>query len=165
MKILSTSDAFSEFISSLKTGEIFGYSRSFKPEWVIEQALQCGVKATPPAKNTPERKQYGDYVLKMRATYPVHKSARLDIDSARYVTEIAKRPRKCTGYGRVAHLIPQHSTCVVESVPDTLPSGKLIYKKNNYCVECARARLQKISKRIELFISSTIASLIDNIKD
>ena len=147
MKILSNQDVLSRFFGSLQVGEIFGYSQAFKKDWVIDQAAGLGVKVSAPAKTTTEHKQYGDYVLKVRAVYPALTRVTLSLNEASYTTEIAKRPRACQG----GHAIPQGSVCMIETLPDTLPDGRHISKKRNYCVTCGRAKLQAISNRVQSF--------------
>ena len=150
MKILSKQDVLPKFFWSLKVGEIFGFSQAFKRDWVIDRAAGLGIRVTPPAKTTPEYKQYGDYVLKVRTVYPVLTPVRLNFSEVSYHAEIAKRPRKCN---ETPHIIPIGSACMVETVPDVLPDGKRITRKANYCMPCARIKLQRISNKVNTFLT------------
>ena len=97
MKILSKTDSPAKFFQSLKVGEIFGFSQAFKRDDVMGMSLHHGLRVTPPSKLTPERKQYGDYVLKVRG----------------------KRTLKCqSGYLGV-HTIPKDSAYTVETISGT----------------------------------------------
>jgi hypothetical protein len=150
MKILSKIDDLSKFFSSLSEGDIFGFSSSFTQAAVIYQAARHGLKVTPPAKTTPERKQFGEYVLKVRSIYKKEETSRIGLEDISYRTETAKGTRTCKDNKK--HTIQKGVYCVVEVTPDILPNGNKIYKEKTYCLNCGVARLRAISRRLNMYV-------------
>jgi hypothetical protein len=127
----------------LKVGEIFGFSQQFKRDDVMGMSLHHGLRVTPPSKLTPERKQYGDYVLKVRGKYPAWDYLG-QASCGEYKAGIAKRTLKCqSGYLGV-HTIPKDSAYAVETISGT---------DKNYCVECITRKLTAHVKHIQYFLN------------
>jgi hypothetical protein len=162
MKVLSTSDDPYKFLKSLRLGETFGFSQAFLQGEVLRIANRCGLLVSPPAKTTPERKQYGDYVLKVRSicapqeTHP----KRLSFRDVAYITETSKAPRKCKSRSHGPTPIPAGSVCVIESVADRLPDGKRITKHTCFCAVCGVRRLKLIQKDVQVFIDSVVRDFV-----
>jgi hypothetical protein len=143
MRILSRIDSPVKFFQSLKVGEIFGFSQQFKRDDVMGLSLHHGIRVTPPSKLTPERKQYGDYVLKVRGNYPSWDCMR-QAPCGEYKAVVTKRALKCQSNRVGDHTIPKNSIYVVRS---------LLGKDKNYCVECATLELRAHVKHIEYFLN------------
>jgi hypothetical protein len=162
MKVLSTKDDQKKFFESLQEGEIFGFSQAFRQVQVVSIAHRYWTKVTSPAKTTPERKQYGDYVLKVRSicapqeTHP----KRLSFRDVAYITETSKAPRKCKSRSHGPTPIPAGSVCVIESVADRLPDGKRITKHTCFCAVCGVRRLKLIQKDVQVFIDSVVRDYV-----
>lgn len=155
MKVLSTEDNLSSFFGSLKVGEIFGFSQAFSPCDVINYASTHRLRVTPPAKTTTEYKQYGKYVLKVRAILHQSENARIGFESVYYMAEVAKRPRTCKGC-KTPHTISQGHMSVIKSVQSYLPDGKRITRHTCYCVPGAMSELQKIATRVQMFLGKIV---------
>ena len=67
MKLITANTPIYSFLQELKVGEIFGFSARFKKEAIIGWADDLGISVAPPGVKTPERKQYGDYVMRVRS--------------------------------------------------------------------------------------------------
>jgi hypothetical protein len=150
MKLITSSTPILKVLQNLQVGEIFGFSAHFKQQQIIDWADEQGIKTSAPNKKTPERIQYGDYVLKVRSIgFP--KIKRLNTSAVSYVVERALAERKCPGYRKDSHAIVKGQICVVESTPKTLGSGATVYEKHSYCLECSKARIAAELKKLNAF--------------
>jgi len=150
MRLITKSTPLLSALQNLQVGEIFGFSAHFTQQQVIDWAAERGIKTSAPNKKTPERIQFGDYVLKVRSI-GLPKIKRIHITEISYAIERALAERKCPGHKRDSHAIAKGQSCVLESSPKKLFSGATVYEKHSYCLACSRARIATELKKLNAF--------------
>ena len=153
MKIFSVSDDEKEFFRSLSEGEVFGFSGSFTREAVIFKASLAGLTVSPPALKSPERKQHGDFVLKVRRVREPRPSKSLRLGQEFIFLERVRAARKCAGFERVPHVIPPKELCGVRLTPKTLGGGVAVSNKTNLCLPCLQKLIAAKVKTLKEFSS------------
>jgi hypothetical protein len=147
VRLLTCAETPRQFFTTLSKGDLVGFSQGFTRELVEALAWEHGVKLTKapkPKKGEPDLREYLFKVSSVSA--PPSKNIRIGTISMEI--QIARGNRKCSC---APHEIAAGSRCVVQYEPDTLASGKSIWKKKNLCLPCAEKLIGSYIRRLETY--------------